>query len=115
MVRIHPASFRPDPRVLRPVAHRGSQGWPLSKWFSAYYIFRPFLDWPEQDGKLGRVGGGARQSNKPDRGELWRGYLFFAADVTRLCVVGIPIKRANLFAIGKSRAAFWLRRLHGGK
>jgi hypothetical protein len=50
-------SFRPDPRALRPVAHRASQGWPLSKCFNAHYISRPFLDWPEQDGKLGRVGG----------------------------------------------------------
>jgi hypothetical protein len=49
-------SFRPDPRVLRPVARRGSQGWPLSKWFSTHYIFRPLLDCPEHDGKLGRVG-----------------------------------------------------------
>jgi hypothetical protein len=49
-------SFRPDPRVLRLVAHRVSQGWPLPECFSAHYIFRPLLDWPEHDGKLGRVG-----------------------------------------------------------
>jgi hypothetical protein len=54
--------MRDSASVARPAGSQarraqGSQGWPLSKWFSAHYIFRPLLDWPEQDTKLGRVGG----------------------------------------------------------
>ena len=50
-------SFRPDPQSLKAVARRASQRMAVALIVpTRRLISRPLLDWPEHDGRLGRVG-----------------------------------------------------------